>query len=74
MKWTVITPDAPEPSASWEAPTLTPGPHICPVCTGQGHVSRPPWVPGDWLTWTDSTTGTYQCPACHGHGVLWRDT
>ncbi len=42
----------------------------CPVCDGAGHVSRPPWVPGDMTTWASSSTQTYPCHACGGLGLL----
>jgi hypothetical protein len=35
-----------------------PVPHCCPVCSGSGKVSRPPWVAGDQESWTDTGTGT----------------
>ena len=46
-------------------------PHTCPVCSGQGKVSRPPWVPGDVAIWSSSGTELYPCPACSGSGVVW---
>ena len=46
-------------------------PHACPVCKGTGLVSRPPHVPGDQETWTDSGTGPYECKPCEGSGILW---
>ena len=46
-------------------------PHACPVCYGQGTVSKPPHVAGDQLTWTDNRTDTYPCRACKGTGVVW---
>lgn len=46
-------------------------PYTCPVCNGQGKVSKPPWVAGDQQTWTDSGINSYTCPACHGTCVLW---
>lgn len=42
----------------------------CPVCDGQGLVSRPPWIAGDVQSWSDSHTGSYECRACHGTGLL----
>jgi hypothetical protein len=52
-------------------------PHRCPVCDGAGKVSRPPWEPGD-VPHVDlgrlgsfTSTGTYQCNACLGTGVIW---
>jgi hypothetical protein len=53
--------------------SLQQAPHTCPVCTGSGKVSRPPWVAGDQSTWSGSTTFTsYTCRACQGSGVVWR--
>ena len=46
-------------------------PHKCPVCDGQGIVSRPSWVAGDHDGWSDSGAGPYQCRACYGSGVIW---
>lgn len=45
-------------------------PHKCPICEGQGLVSRPPWLAGDQHTWTGDSAG-YQCHACNGTGVVW---
>ncbi len=42
----------------------------CPVCDGQGTVSRPPWVAGDQPTWIDTQTAPYPCKACHGKGAV----
>ncbi len=46
-------------------------PYTCPVCSGSGLVSRPPYIAGDQPTWTTKDTGTYQCKTCKGTGVLW---
>lgn len=46
-------------------------PHRCPVCTGQGRVSRPPWLPGDMTTWGSADTRSYECHACDGTGIVW---
>lgn len=46
-------------------------PHKCPVCDGQGIVSKPPWVAGDQVTWVSGGVTTYPCPACAGAKVLW---
>jgi len=46
-------------------------PHTCPVCSGTGIVSRPPWVAGDIKEWTDSANNTYPCKVCDGKGVIW---
>lgn len=43
----------------------------CPVCHGQGHVSKPCWVPGDVNEWTSSRT-SYVCRVCNGGGLVWR--
>lgn len=45
-------------------------PHKCPVCDGQGIVSRPPYLAGDVETWEDSQT-SYPCRACNGTGIVW---
>jgi len=45
----------------------------CPVCNGHGTISKPPWVAGDKLTWSDIGTGLYKCKACDGTGVLWHE-
>jgi RecJ-like exonuclease len=42
----------------------------CPVCDGQGLVSRPEWVAGDQLTWTSSEAGPYPCRRCDGIGTI----
>jgi DnaJ-class molecular chaperone len=50
----------------------------CPVCNGAGTVSRPPWVAGDQMSWTDTGAKNYPCRACDGKGVLpeekWKTT
>ena len=46
-------------------------PHKCPVCDGQGIVSRPPNVAGDRATWAASDTCYYPCRACSGTGIIW---
>jgi len=46
-------------------------PHGCPVCHGQGTVSKPPYIAGDQPTWTASNSTPYPCPACNGTGVIW---
>ena len=43
---------------------------LCPKCHGQGHVAKPPWVPGDIATWPATTTSTYRCPICTGKGYV----
>jgi hypothetical protein len=52
-------------------PIPTRAPHRCPVCTGAGTVSRPPWVAGDQAEWASSGTATYPCRACDGKGIVW---
>lgn len=42
----------------------------CPVCNGQGTVVRPPYVPGDQLTWVDTSTAPYPCKVCNGKGII----
>jgi len=46
-------------------------PHQCPVCLGQGTVSKPPGIAGDQQAWSGSFITTYPCPACSGTGILW---
>lgn len=46
-------------------------PHCCPVCHGQGTVSKPPHVAGDITSWSSSDTKLYECPACKGTGIVW---
>lgn len=42
----------------------------CPVCDGQGHLNKPPWVAGDQATWVSVDIRTYECHACQGRGWL----
>jgi len=42
----------------------------CPVCVGQGTVSRPPYIAGDSHEWSSSSSGGFPCPVCHGAGVI----
>jgi len=42
----------------------------CPVCSGQGTVSRPPYIAGDVHEWTSSGTPVYPCTVCKGEGVI----
>ena len=44
--------------------------HACPVCSGQGTVSRPPWIAGDQETWVATGTALYPCHACNGKGWI----
>ncbi len=46
-------------------------PHACPVCNGQGTVSKPPWIAGDVTEWTSGDTQFYPCKACNGTGIVW---
>lgn len=46
-------------------------PHKCPVCNGQGTVSKPPSIAGDVETWSSSDLSVYPCPACGGTGIVW---
>ena len=46
-------------------------PHKCPVCGGQGTVSKPPYIAGDQPTWTAFDSPPYPCLACNGTGVIW---
>lgn len=43
---------------------------LCPKCGGQGHVAKPPWVPGDVHTWVSAGVTSYPCRVCSGIGVL----
>jgi RecJ-like exonuclease len=43
--------------------------HACPVCHGQGTVSKPPWVTGDVVMWTSDRT-SYPCQVCGGAGIV----
>jgi DnaJ-class molecular chaperone len=46
-------------------------PHKCPVCRGQGTVSKPPHIAGDQDAWVSSDVGPYMCRACNGTGIIW---
>ncbi len=46
-------------------------PHTCPVCGGQGTVSKPLHIAGDQNEWLSSGTANHPCPACGGNGVIW---
>ena len=50
---------------------MMPTPYRCPVCNGQGLVSRPPGVAGDQASWSDTGTAPYPCSACGGRGIVW---
>lgn len=46
--------------------------HECPVCHGQGTVSKPPYIAGDQQTWIASNAwDKFPCPACNGQGIVW---
>jgi DnaJ-class molecular chaperone len=42
----------------------------CPVCEGQGSVSRPTYVPGDVCTWASNGTNAAVCHVCGGRGII----
>lgn len=42
---------------------------VCPKCSGQGHVLKPPYVPGDQPSWVATNTATYVCRICLGSGL-----
>jgi hypothetical protein len=44
--------------------------HLCPLCKGQGIVSKPPWVAGDVDEWVSSNAGPYTCRVCQGAGII----
>jgi DnaJ-class molecular chaperone len=44
---------------------------ICPLCYGQGIVSKPSWVSGDVNTWISNQT-SYICHLCNGAKVILR--
>lgn len=54
-------------------PTPARVPHCCPVCSGTGKVSRPPWLAGDQPYYPSSPTSppSYPCSACDGTGIVW---
>ena len=41
----------------------------CPVCDGQGHVGKPPYVSGDQQTWVSNKT-SHTCHVCGGKGII----
>lgn len=43
---------------------------LCPLCNGQGKVSKPPWVAGDVHQWSGSSTCSYTCRVCNGRGII----
>lgn len=42
----------------------------CPVCDGQGTVSKPPWVDGDVTHWVDGQARGHTCKRCNGIGTI----
>ena len=42
---------------------------LCPKCTGQGKVSKPPYVAGDVQQWCSSST-SFVCDMCNGQGKI----
>ena len=46
-------------------------PYKCPVCNGQGTVSKPPDIAGDQDTWLASDSVLHPCPACNATGIVW---
>lgn len=44
----------------------------CPICGGQGTLSKPPWIAGDVSSWTASES-SYPCKVCNGSGVILRE-
>ena len=45
-------------------------PELCPLCRGQGTVSKPPYIDGDVHEWTDGVCGGYTCKMCNGSGYI----
>lgn len=45
-------------------------PHKCPICDGQGKVSKPSHIAGDVHIWID-TQATHTCHGCGGSGIVW---
>lgn len=42
---------------------------LCPLCLGQGHVSKPKHVAGDVYEWS-STSTSHLCWICNGQGKI----
>jgi len=42
---------------------------LCPKCSGQGIISKPPHIAGDQNEWT-GTEISYQCNLCEGKMVI----
>jgi len=45
-------------------------PEICPLCGGQGTVSKPTHIDCDVHEWTDNASGGYVCRICNGLGYI----
>jgi len=41
----------------------------CPKCSGQGTVSKPPYLAGDINQWSDSV-GQHECNVCKGEMII----
>ncbi len=54
-----------------KVPEIQKTPFKCPVCDGQGTVSRPPHIAGDVNAWVSSDVEFYDYPACDGTGIVW---
>ena len=44
--------------------------YLCPLCHGQGTVSKAPHIDGDVYEWTDNVSGGYTCRICKGLGYV----
>jgi len=42
---------------------------LCPKCTGQGQVTKPPYTPGDVHEWVSSSIA-FQCDVCNGSKII----
>ena len=42
---------------------------LCPKCSGQGTVSKPPYIAGDVYEWTSSST-IFICDVCNGGKII----
>ena len=43
---------------------------LCPLCGGQGTVSKPPYIDGDVYMWIDNVCDGYTCKVCGGRGYI----
>ena len=43
---------------------------LCPKCNGQDNTIMPPWVVGDQLTYTTSTSEAHICNVCNGAKII----